>query len=457
MSLQNNSNGRLIGQHARILKENPFINDENRVPGENNETGAAVPRLGRNQKKREVLGELGRPSGSGLKVFLDSNVPQQRKRPLRNAKFGSVSGQDENDFQQKYKVTDYDHKFGFKIHVDNEENTDSAGDMSISKEDHVVDSKLEMHAAVTTLPKQNFERLGSTFSMDIDSPMVLETSLDQSILPESSTEIPCSVSPYDVYKNDIFQHIRESEEKNRPRPTYMNKQTDITHSMRSILVDWLVEVTEEYKLLSDTLFLAVNYIDRFLSVMAVNRGKLQLLGTACMFIASKFEEIEAPDLGEFVYITDDTYTRSQVLKMEQLILKVLSFTVAVPTATTFLDHYFHEATVDNKQFQYLAKFLLELTLLDADPYLQYKPSIIAAASFYLAAKTLGSGVLWHTELEQLTDYFVSDFQSCVKLLHVTHRAASKHAQQAIYLKYSSDKFLKVATIPPLQMKNFKVP
>ncbi len=56
--------------------------------------------------------------------------------------------------------------------------------------------------------------------------------------------------------------------------------------MRSILIDWLVEVGEEYKLHTETMFLAVNYIDRFLSFMSVQRGKLQLVGTACMFIAA---------------------------------------------------------------------------------------------------------------------------------------------------------------------------
>lgn len=56
--------------------------------------------------------------------------------------------------------------------------------------------------------------------------------------------------------------------------------------MRAILVDWLVEVSEEYRLQSETLCLAVNYIDRFLSFMSVVRAKLQLVGTAAMFIAS---------------------------------------------------------------------------------------------------------------------------------------------------------------------------
>jgi len=56
--------------------------------------------------------------------------------------------------------------------------------------------------------------------------------------------------------------------------------------MRAILVDWLVEVAQEYKLQNETLYLAVSFIDRFLSLMSVVRAKLQLLGTAAMFVAS---------------------------------------------------------------------------------------------------------------------------------------------------------------------------
>lgn len=74
--------------------------------------------------------------------------------------------------------------------------------------------------------------------------------------------------------------------KHRPKPGYMKKQPDINHSMRAILVDWLVEVAEEYKLLPQTFYLTINYIDRFLSAMSVLRGKLQLVGTACMLLAS---------------------------------------------------------------------------------------------------------------------------------------------------------------------------
>lgn len=73
----------------------------------------------------------------------------------------------------------------------------------------------------------------------------------------------------------------------RPLPDYMEKvQNDITPSMRGILIDWLVEVAEEYKLLSDTVYLTVLYMDRFLSLTALSRQKLQLLGVSSMLIAS---------------------------------------------------------------------------------------------------------------------------------------------------------------------------
>lgn len=73
----------------------------------------------------------------------------------------------------------------------------------------------------------------------------------------------------------------------RPLPDYIEKvQKDVTPNMRGVLIDWLVEVAEEYKLLSDTLYLSVTYIDKFLSLSVLNRQRLQLLGVSSMLIAS---------------------------------------------------------------------------------------------------------------------------------------------------------------------------
>jgi cyclin-A len=113
--------------------------------------------------------------------------------------------------------------------------------------------------------------------------------------------------------DEIFRNLLNTELKYLPSPEYIHTvQNDINQNMRGILVDWLVEVAELYNLSSQTLYLSANYIDRFLSVVPVLRGKLQLVGVSCMLIASKYEEIYPPKVDDFAYITDNSYTEEEV-------------------------------------------------------------------------------------------------------------------------------------------------
>ncbi|CAK9137914.1 unnamed protein product [Ilex paraguariensis] len=118
-----------------------------------------------------------------------------------------------------------------------------------------------------------------------------------------------------IYAPDIYSNLRVAELVRRPHSNFMETvQRDITQSMRGILVDWLVEVCEEYKLVPDTLYLTVCLIDWFLSQNYIERQRLQLLGITCMLIASKYEEICAPRVEELCFITDNTYTKGEDLK-----------------------------------------------------------------------------------------------------------------------------------------------
>lgn len=69
----------------------------------------------------------------------------------------------------------------------------------------------------------------------------------------------------------------------------MTLQKDINASMRTILVDWLIEVQENFELFHETLYLAVKLTDRYLSQKDVKREYLQLVGATSMLIAAKFE------------------------------------------------------------------------------------------------------------------------------------------------------------------------
>ncbi|XP_047934080.2 cyclin-A2 [Anser cygnoides] len=304
-----------------------------------------------------------------------------------------------------------------------------------------------LRAAVGALGERRpLAPLGNAMELSFDSPSIM----DISITSEVEEKRP-NVNNVPDYISDIHTYLREMEVKCKPKIGYMKKQPDITNNMRAILVDWLVEVGEEYKLQNETLHLAVNYIDRFLSSMSVLRGKLQLVGTAAMLLASKFEEIYPPEVAEFVYITDDTYNKKQVLRMEHLILKVLSFDLAAPTINQFLTQYFlHQQT--NAKVESLSMYLGELTLIDADPYLKYLPSVIAAAAFHLAGYTI-TGQTWPESLCKVTGYTLEHIKPCLVDLHRTYLKAAQHTQQSIREKYKSTKYHGVSLIDPPETLN----
>ena len=91
-------------------------------------------------------------------------------------------------------------------------------------------------------------------------------------------------------------------------PHYMDRQLKIQETIRSTLIDWLIQTHYNFKLLPETLFLTVNIIDRYMSIKQINKQEVQLMGAAAMLIASKYEEIYPPLLKDFVYITDNQYT-----------------------------------------------------------------------------------------------------------------------------------------------------
>jgi Cyclin, N-terminal domain len=103
---------------------------------------------------------------------------------------------------------------------------------------------------------------------------------------------------------------------------YFGKHPSLTENMRKILVDWLVDVHRKFKLRHETLFMAINLIDRYMEAAAepMQKNKFQLFGVTCLFIASKYEEIYPPSLSDFVYVCADTYTAEMVLEMEGVVV-----------------------------------------------------------------------------------------------------------------------------------------
>jgi cyclin B len=82
-----------------------------------------------------------------------------------------------------------------------------------------------------------------------------------------------------------------------------------------------------------------------------------------MLIASKYEEIYAPEVRDFVYITDKAYTREEILTMESSILSTLDFNICTPSSLRFLERFSKLSNANTKQFS-LARYLIELPLIE---------------------------------------------------------------------------------------------
>ena len=107
----------------------------------------------------------------------------------------------------------------------------------------------------------------------------------------------------------IFDKMILSEANYKPEPEYLKKQKQLNPKMRLILLDWMMEVCEEFMLKRETFYTAVNYVDRYLEILQcpLPKNELQLLGVSSMFLATKVEEVYVPRVSDFALSTDGGY------------------------------------------------------------------------------------------------------------------------------------------------------
>ncbi|XP_008318838.1 G2/mitotic-specific cyclin-B3 [Cynoglossus semilaevis] len=249
------------------------------------------------------------------------------------------------------------------------------------------------------------------------------------------------------YAKDIFDYLKRREEK-FVLDNYMHKQPTLSTEMRAILVDWLVEVQENFELYHETLYLAVKLTDQYLSQTVIQREMLQLLGSTCMLIASKLEERSPPCVDDFLYICDDAYKKEELITMECNILQTLSFDINIPIPYRFLRRYAKcvNAGMDTLT---LARFYCELSLLDMDLVTE-RGSALASACLLMAllSKDLGG---WSPILQFHSGYQLSDLAPVVRKLYITLSAPPDEKLKAVRNKYSHKVFFEVASLPLMKL------
>uniref|UniRef100_A0A8C5LX98 G2/mitotic-specific cyclin-B1 n=1 Tax=Leptobrachium leishanense TaxID=445787 RepID=A0A8C5LX98_9ANUR len=252
------------------------------------------------------------------------------------------------------------------------------------------------------------------------------------------------------YVKDIYSYLRQLEAELAIHPDYLEGQ-GINGHMRAILIDWLVQVHQRFKLLQETLFLTVAILDLFLQANAVPKKLLQLAGVTAMFIACKYEEIYYPTIRDFAFVTDHTYTTGQIRNMELQILSTLQFNIGRPLPLHFLRRA-SKIGEANAVLHTTAKYFMELALIDYD-MAHIPPSKVAAASLCMAMRILSTGE-WTLTLQHYMAYTESCLtpvmRNLAKNVLAVNRGLTKFV--AVKTKYASSRQLKVSSLPHLNSK-----
>ena len=189
------------------------------------------------------------------------------------------------------------------------------------------------------------------------------------------------------YLNIIYHNLLLEEDRGTiPNPDYQKiiSQKEINEHMRSILIDWLIDVHYKFGFTDETLYMTVLIIDRYISYKPIQKAKFQLLGITALLLSCKHEEIVLPKIEDFIYITDNAYKKTDVFDMENDILDVLNFSLLFPSPIKFYEYLALKFNFDKKKIL-TGKYLMESFMVDLK-YVKYRASVIAAACVYIVMK-----------------------------------------------------------------------
>lgn len=266
--------------------------------------------------------------------------------------------------------------------------------------------------------------------------VVCKTFHDMPGIFDEEDEDTYDISMVTEYSNEIFEYMHQLEFKYRPDASYMDRQVEIDWRKRGILVDWIVRVHAHCNLLPETLFLTINYMDRFLSLKTVEQSKLQLVGVVALYIAAKYEEITCPSAQEMAYVVENEYSVDDILRAERYMIDMLEFEMGWPGPMSFLRRSSKADDYDS-DCRTLAKYLLELTIMD-QRFVGAVPSWTAAASHCLAKIILNRGP-WSDLHVYFGGYTEKQLQPAMDVMIEACKQPLTH-HRSIYEKYTDERF-----------------
>ncbi|KAM4538785.1 G1/S-specific cyclin-E2-like [Odontesthes bonariensis] len=258
------------------------------------------------------------------------------------------------------------------------------------------------------LPKLECEKFQNQLRLEgVPKPFVPTETPDKGVTTTDSTIQP-SLLPLLRSSEDVRVKMVGEEQNNMHSTDFMQRHPRIQPKMRSILLDWLIEVSDAYSLHRQTFYLAQDYFDRFMLTQSnVEKNLLQLIGITCLFIASKMEEASPPKLAHMADVTAGTYYQEEILQMELIVLKALHWNLCPETTVSWLNLYFQTASVSSSFPE--DDYLLMIRLLDL--------CVLHINSLDFQHRVLAASVLSHfiqlETVEKVSGLSKDELQPCV--------------------------------------------
>ena len=358
-------------------------------------------------------------------------IEKSHDKRINNRKINDNNTSESNYFENKeniqnnFNITNYKYK----------------GKANIKKINKTIDKK-EIKSIIINYPKRKDK-------------IKIKEKEDERIIFFDVSKIKDNIQIPKEYINTIYYNLLKEEDVGITpscKYNYMDEQAEITERMRGILIDWLIEVHYKFGFTDEALYMTVSIIDRYLSSNQITKKNLQLLGITSLLISCKHEEIDLPKISDFTYITNNAYTKNEVIQKENDILKFLKFNLLYPSPIKFFEYLSLNFNFDKKKHM-MGKYLMESFLLDIKN-IKYKASIIACASCYIVMKFFKlinykdtyNKKFYSLNIDDKATFNENDVKNCAKDICLLIDSIQKNKFFGCQKKFSDDKHEKVSLL-----------
>ncbi|KAI9891751.1 MAG: hypothetical protein M1814_002501 [Vezdaea aestivalis] len=200
------------------------------------------------------------------------------------------------------------------------------------------------------------------------------------------------------YQPGILAHLQQMEVQTQPDVASIDLQAEIQWFMRPYLLDFLIEAHAAFRLLPETLHLAVNILDRYCSKRVVYKRHYQLVGCASLFIAAKYgdKKEKVPTVRELKAMCCQLYDDEMFIQMEWHVLQTLDWIVGHPTLDEFLQIALTTEVKADDELEHMTLYLIEMALFHKE-FVSTLPSVLARSALAFARCILSRNTINHCQ------------------------------------------------------------